>query len=548
MIISPIKTKPITFFWYFIACLPILLFFYTFIIYAVNIPFLDDFTFFSFIPILYNNSNGFNKISVFFSQHNEHRILTDRVVALLIYAIKGNVDYEWMMLVGNSFLVGILVIYFKVFQQLNLSFKYFVSLSFLIFNTQIFENSFWGMASVQNYGVILFVLILFYLISSSKRNYFYFSFIIAFLATYTSGNGILGSIVASILLLLQNRIKDCLIFSVFSLFLLGSYFYGYISPPTINYFNGVTSKDILIGFFSFLGAALDIFRNYSFRYIFTTSAGFIAFLGIGFFFRTSIFRSKLFYPNKALNQVELFILGSILFILVTTVIVVITRVNFGQNSLLASRYRLYSILLFINLYFAALFYLKVGITNKIIFPVLLIAICYNLISNYQSNYDVVALNKTRNCGLANDIMANINKPIQSGILVYQKSPLWFDEFLPQFQKPIANSPIWGEEYSLKKSTLFLFVIENSTESYLKKNQCDGVYLLLQSHDNTYILPTNQRRNSIKNFLQTGQLWTNGFIGDFTRKQILVGNYQLGIWMQKNNKGESFYLNDSLSIK
>ncbi len=547
MIIPPLKTKPVTFFWYFVACLPIILFFYTFIKYAVNIPFLDDFTFFSFIPILYNNSNGFDKISVFFSQHNEHRILTDRIVALLIYVIKGDVDYEWMMMVGNSFLVGILVIYFKVFKQLHLNFKYFVSLSFLIFNTQIFENSFWGMASVQNYGVILFVLILFYLISSSKRKYFYFSFIIAFLATYTSGNGILGSIVASILLLLQNRIKDFLIFSVFSLFLLGSYFYGYISPSTINYFNGLTSKDILIGFFSFLGATLDIFRNYSIRYIFTTSAGFIAFLAIVLFFRTSIFRSKLFYPNKSLNQVELFLLGGILFILGTTVIVVISRVNFGQNSLLASRYRLYSILLFINLYFAALLYLKVGITNKIIFPILLIAICYNLINNYQSNYDVIALNKIRKCGLANDIMANKNKPIQNGILVYQKPPLWFDEFLTDFQKPIVKSPIWNKEYSVKSSS-FLFVIENSTESYLKQNQDDGVYLLLQSHDNTYILPTNQRRNSIKNFMQTGQLWTNGFICDFSRKQVDVGNYQLGIWIQKNNKGESFYLNDSLSIK
>lgn len=534
--------------WFLLACIPLMFFFFIFNKYAVNIPFLDDFTFFSFIPTLYGNSDFWLKAHLFFDQHNEHRILLDRIIAIAIYFLKGHVDYRVMMLIGNLLLVGIVAVYYKAFAKINLSFKYFVPLSFLIFHTKLFENSFWGMAAIQNYGVILLVCILFYLISSNKRKYFYLSFFIAFLATYTSGNGFLGSIVASILLLLQNRIKDFKIFSVFTFLLLGSYLYGYVSPYSIHYFNGVGPKDILIGFFSFLGAIFDMLHDFPSRYKFTTIAGLLAFLGILFFFGTSLFKSRLFYPSKLLSHIELFLLGSILFILVTTATIVISRVNFGQNSLLISRYRLYSILLFINLYFAALIYLKEGIRHKIFLPLLVIAICYNLISNYQSYYDVVSLKKILICGLANDMMANKNNPIQNNILVYQKPPFWFDNFLLTFQKPIVKAPIWDKEYSLKKYSDFLFVVENNTETYLKENDDDGIYLLLQSKNSTNILPTNQRRNSIRNFLHTGQLWANGFIGDFSRRQVDAGNYQIGIWIQKGNKGKAFYLNNSLSIK
>ncbi len=531
-----------------LACVPILTFFFIFKEYSVNVPFIDDFTFFNFIPSLYGDSDFWLKVRLFFDQHNEHRILLDRIIALAIYFVKGNVDYQVMMLIGNFFLLGILVVYYKVFSKTKLSFKFFIPITFLIFNNQLWENSFWGMASVQNYGVILLVLILFYLINSNNRKYFYLSFIIAFMATYTSANGILGSIIASILLLLQKRIKDFWIFSFFALLLLGSYLFDYVSPITINYSNGVGSKDVIIGFFSFLGAVFDVFRNNSSRYVFTTTFGFLAFTGIVFIFMASFFKSKLFYANKSLSQIELFLLGSILFILSTTIIVVISRVNFGQNSLLISRYRLYSILLFINLYYFALLNTKVSIKDRLIFPLLIITVFYNIVSNYQCYYNIVSLRKSLICALANDIMAKRNNPVQNGILVYQKPFFWFDNFLTNFQKPITNAPIWNKEYSLKKYSDNLFVIENNTETYLKENEDDGVYLLLQSSDNTYLLPTNQRRNSIKNLLKTGKLWANGFIGDFSGNQIDAGVYQMGVWIQRNNKGESFYLNDSLSIK
>lgn len=546
MIFKDIRNSNI--FWVLLACVPILLFFFIFKEYAVNIPFLDDFTFFNFIPALYGDSHFWLKARFFFDQHNEHRILLDRIIVLAIYCVKGHLDYQLMMLVGNFFLLGILAVYYKVFSKTKLSFKFFVPLTFLIFHSQLWENSFWGMASIQNYGVILFVSILFYLISSNNRKYFYLSFIIAFMATYTSGNGIFASIIASILLLLQNKIKDFWIFSFFTLLLLGSYLFDYVSPQYIDYSKGVEPKDIIIGFFSFLGAVFDILRNYSSRYIVTTTFGLIAFIGIIYIFVTSIFKSKLFFTNKSLSQVELFLLGSILFILGTTMSVVISRVNFGQGSLLISRYRLYSILLFINLYYFVLLNTKVGVADRLILPMLIMTIFYNIVSNYQSYYDVVSLRKSRICALANDIMAKKNNPVQNGILVYQKPSFWFDNFLTYFQKPIRNTPVWNKEYSLKKYSDYLFVIENNTETYLKENKDDGVYLLLQSSENTYVLPTNQRRNSMESFLKTGKLWANGFIGDFTKKQVDAGVYQMGVWIQKDNKGECFYLNDSLSIK
>ncbi|MBB6004554.1 hypothetical protein [Arcicella rosea] len=533
-------------FWVLSAFTPVIFFFSIFNEYAINIPFLDDFTFYSTISTFYGKSDFWTKIALFFAQHNEHRILLDRIVAIIIYFFEGHLDYRLMMLIGNLLLVGIVVVYFVIFFTLKLKFKYFVPIPFLVFHTQLFENSFWGMAAIQNYGVILLAYILFYLISTNKRLHFYLSFLVAFLAIYSSGNGVLCLIVTLILLLLQNRIKYFILFSIYTLILIGGYFYEYNSPSTKDYLDGIVVKDIIFGHFVFIGSIADIYNSSPLRYTFTAIVGLTLFIGALLIIFRLIIKSKLFSSTKSLNSTEIFLLGGVLFVFFTSIIVVVTRINYGMNSLLVSRYRLYSILFFINLYYYLLLYLNANVTNKLFYPLLLMAVCYNLISDFQSYNDVVSLNKARICGLANDIMAKKNDGLVGNILVYKKPPLWFDQSLSTFNKPINKAPIWEKDFSIHKFSDFLYSIENKTEDFTKKNY--NVYLIMQSDQKKYIFPTNQRRNSLKTFLKTGHLWTRGFIGNFTRRQIDVGSYQLGLLIKEESKGQTYYLNDSLLIK
>ena len=86
--------------------------------YAVNIPYLDDYTFFDFLPKLFSEISFGEKVELFFEQHNEHRIFLNRVFAFLIYWLNGNLNYRVMIFIGNIFLLGIVAIFYHYFLQL----------------------------------------------------------------------------------------------------------------------------------------------------------------------------------------------------------------------------------------------------------------------------------------------------------------------------------------------------------------------------------------------------------------------------------------------
>ena len=201
------------------------LYFYFLSEYAINIPKWDDHALKAFI-VDFQNANGYiPKIETFFKQHNEHRIAFDRFFTLIVFWIHGSIDYRWLMWIGNFTLLGVLFIFFKIFQKHKISIAYFAPIPFILFQLQLWENTFWGMAAMQNFGVVFFILTLIYLISSEKRIHFYIAIFVAFLATYTSGNGITVFPVCIVLLILQKRFKDVFLFSSVSLILVFLYFY-----------------------------------------------------------------------------------------------------------------------------------------------------------------------------------------------------------------------------------------------------------------------------------------------------------------------------------
>jgi hypothetical protein len=87
------------------------------------------------------------KIVVWFTPHNEHRIVLTRLVFWLVGATNnGAVDIYKVLLIGNLTLIGLASIFYRAICQMQQSWVYALAISCTLFQMQFFENTFFGMA------------------------------------------------------------------------------------------------------------------------------------------------------------------------------------------------------------------------------------------------------------------------------------------------------------------------------------------------------------------------------------------------------------------
>ena len=170
--------------------LPILFFFYNILISTDDIPFKDDYVLLDSLYQMKTASSFFTWLQAFFKQVNQHRFAFERVMMWLIYQVFGSENIKAQILIGNSFLLGILYFFFKIFQSYKLSWLYFVPISLLLFNYTFFENATWGIAAIQNTPIIFFALFSIYLLCLRTQKAFYYAILVAIIAMFTSGNGL----------------------------------------------------------------------------------------------------------------------------------------------------------------------------------------------------------------------------------------------------------------------------------------------------------------------------------------------------------------------
>jgi hypothetical protein len=71
---------------------------FSFIVFALNVPKWDDFALIHTISEFNASSSWFSKIQLLFKQHNEHRIFFTRVLSLLDYLMKKECKCSWRSL------------------------------------------------------------------------------------------------------------------------------------------------------------------------------------------------------------------------------------------------------------------------------------------------------------------------------------------------------------------------------------------------------------------------------------------------------------------
>ncbi len=531
--------------WGIFILLPIALYFYFLSEYAINIPKWDDHALKAFIVEFQNADGIIARLQSLFKQHNEHRIAFDRFFTLIVFYLHGTIEYRWLMWIGNFTLIGVLFIFYRVFKKTNLPLAYFTPIPLIIFQSQLWENTFWGMAAMQNFGIIFFIWGLIYLISSDKKNHFYLALLFAFFATYTSGNGITAFPICIVLLVLQRRFRDSIIFGLVSAILIFLYFFHYKMPPNNPSMNGIGIAKIVFGLLSFLGSAFDLMPYSSGRIKLTILFGALLFLVSGIVAINLIFNSKIFNKRRSLTQTELFILGSLMFLVGTAVVVTYTRISFGEIGLLTSRYKIYSILLITTLYLTVISKVPSNQLIRLIFPIIGIAIIYNFIANYINFKEVV--------NFRNQLMtfsynwrlepSTQNKPI--GLKLYESPTLPLEEFLNQIKNPIKNSPIWTEKFT-KKIHPNGIIIQNFTLN-TDNGKSNSINIIVQSDKRTYLIQGQLLNYPVPAFVRTSKYWQKGFVSDLNNNEFDAGKYHLGLVVQAGQKIQQFYLNDSIIV-
>ena len=496
----------------FIWLLPPILSLGTILIYAINIAHWDDHAIKYSVKNLLESNSTSEQLGLFFSQHNEHRIPITRLLALLSVKILGYLDFRFLMGIGFGFLVGI----FLIIKRLYISFELVLMSSILLFIPAFYENQFWGMAAVQNFGVAFFALLVAYFLTKEKLS---LAIIFAFVAMFTSANGIVILIAISLFLLLKKNWQWLIVWLFAVILILSLFCYNYAFVPNEN--NALFSIfDVAKGFVFSAGNIIDfqpIFPKIRWYVL-----GLIGSIQIGL---AAYFLIKM-VVKKNLSEVEKFNFIACLFILGTIAGTAISRSNFGLETLLNSKYKLYPfLLLIINFYQLNTTF---GNFRK---PMISLAIFVFIFSYLFDFQEVINLRNSRIAEYYNGFKSE--KSLLKDVF-FMKEP----KEIIDLQASLPTKTPFQTDFKIDK---------NQTEyqlSFKPRVVTNNGFLKLKSDSNSYIFPQINKIHDWKSLVKIVLLKQNNPIVIIPKLGIKTGKYSLEIL----ENGLSYQTKDSINIE
>lgn len=522
-------------------------FWYTFGQYAVDAPMWDDFVLTDFMLRITDTSVSWTeKFRRLFAQHNAHRIVYDRAITYLIYALGGRMDFRLMMLVGNLSLMGILYLFWKTLRPLNL--WALVPIPFFLLSLQGYENTFWAMATLQNYSVVFFVLLSAYLLIYQQS--IFLALLVAVLATYTSGNGLFAFGLGFAILWLRGFSKKHLLVWILGAVLsIGSYFLGYHSLG-----REFSAHGFLV-FFGFIGSAVA--HNTAPGFGLYPAAG----LGLALFVAFGIVMGRNIWQNRTqLSNLSLFLLILMALVCISAALVAVSH---GQNSpiqeALVSRYKIYSHLAIIAVYLTLIngqassfrFLPQVASVISIVFFVWAYHHCFPEMSSRRRNATVGAFNYYQNgsCIMGLGHAAALDSVYQ----LLKKRNLYIQPQILALPKD-ADSAVIALEISTFQQKLLYYTplvntlkLSNTNYPIGFNTPEDGPYWVLKSSTKFYLFNAPYQKSSKKDFLLRGQHFRPGFEFDLHTPLLPTNTYRVGVMVVQNGKSKLYWTAQEVKI-
>ncbi|GGM81174.1 hypothetical protein GCM10010967_11240 [Dyadobacter beijingensis] len=541
-----------------ILLLPVAIYFTVWDYYAINIPKWDDHALKTFIVEYAQAGDWQGKIQALFKQHNEHRIALTRLFAWIDYAIFGHLNYRHLMTAGNVLLLAAIPLWYELLRKNKKPLFALVPIPFLWMTLAFWENMYWGMAAVQNLGVVTLVLWTLYLVINPKVVPFSVAILLSFVTVLTSGNGLMVLPLGALLLFLAQNRKRFALWLIISAAEIFCYFYGYTKPES-NPESKAGIVQLAKGYMAFLGSfaeSIPVLDNFKVC-LFIGTVLFLVAVSIASTTLFRIVRNK--YAVKFERTTDLFCLGVILFILGTALIVVYTRAGFGLEGLITSRYKIYSVLLLITAYLYVVIPIRGSFLSPYITAIVALAVTFNVFSYHYHLVDAYNLRKQLVTWQFNwtfsDKSLQYPKDTAFAATIVEKTPVIYDKWLPLIA--IADRQNYAGSsrgmVDLYDKTTFSpdtasLKIHNSTFTS-QRLQDSGVYILLSSDKCYYIFPALRTRNTSRKQLFLKQYYfAPGFYADIPFSEIDKGTYKIALIRQQGSETGILFKGRTVTVK
>lgn len=353
--------------------IPLILFIWTLYGQVPKAPFVDDFdAILNFFIEFKDQPTTWGKLQRILAQHNEHRIILTRSLSVILYALRGSIEFDLLDYVGVSLLVLFALLIYASFRRTKpplvaavISLPCFL----MTFQPQPLECIVWSTVSVAMSGVLLFSALTFWFLTGAYSWYLPLSLFTTAWTLGSLGNGIILFPAVILTLLLAGRYRDTAIWGTVSLVLIALYFWGYVPNPAHP---------------SVLASLPEVSRNFIYTLYFMGSAlcfgsqDAALWIGVaGYVALAILFIARYDRQNPVVSGMILFLFGSIW-------VNALSRSEFGVTYALdQNRYGLFSALT-IGLLASALCVLSTNLSRRYAIPGCSVIILATMLFSYWS--------------------------------------------------------------------------------------------------------------------------------------------------------------------
>jgi hypothetical protein len=317
---------------YGFMAIPVVIYLCVFKIYAINMPFFDDYdAVLGWMNQYLSSDTSRGRFFLLFQQHNEHRIVFVYVVELLCFHLFHQINFVFLSFVGSLGLFGIVAAVLYLGKKAGLSNFELIPVPILLLTLSHNQLITLAMAGLQQYWQLLFdILSLIFLTRSQKVANFAAAFLSAVAATFSGGGGLLVFPVGFIYLIFSKRWLSAIIWFVSAAVVFYVYFVD------LNYqFSQSTGISHAYAYalpVKFLKFTVQFIGNFGHS---TTSA--LIFGAISIFLYGALFALKSRQKEPAFLYISMFIF-------VSAIVVGLNRTVLGPQESIASRYTIYGLL------------------------------------------------------------------------------------------------------------------------------------------------------------------------------------------------------------
>jgi hypothetical protein len=539
-----------------LCLLPLLLYALVFSDLAYNVNYIayDDITILDIIPGFEDAAwpERWRRLTELFP---EHRLVFSRSVVLFFYRLTGQINLVWLMVVGNLAWAACACIFYASFRRLGLSLWYFVPVMWLWFQIQSFENIFWGVSSLCNFGVLFFSLLAFYIATYHPQR-LVLVLVATLLATFTYGNGMMLFPVLALVYWITGHRRSMLGVLIVAVLTFVIYFIDFTPvTPSMDVSDPVQLRDGVAGFFGFIGSIFTLwgyaaYTNFDFMLPVAVGAGILLVVAAVLLLRKKLpaLVTSLWNGPVALPPTTLFALAILLFVAITTTAVVYKRIPNDQfEGMFKGRYRMYSALWLVALYLGTLSLYRVR--REVLALVSLLAIGLNLVILY-ANY-ATAVNNQRQA-VVHEFNTRYNAD-WLGLKMFGIDRAHFEKIRAYYQSgdPFAEGWSPGAEAnvipcrngwqpdSIWAANGGLLITLPQNDQLAPKNYLDGTFVLLQSDRNVYLSAVPWSAGGLRNLVMRFRYFTYENTAYFDQANIQPGTYRVYLLVRQGGQNRIY---------